>query len=514
MNIKALILLYYNTIKNEYKEKYFSKNFLYGSLFFFALIISNIGFGYYFGLVITNFQLKFDILLKNIATAIQLLSIIVILGISISPLNFLNKINLSSLNLFPINKFLIILFKLIIGLIDLRFIMFLVFLITMIIKIGGFGISFNISFLIIAFSFSYVLLLHMLSELLKNVIRLITLISIQLKILLLTFLFIFFVLLILNEFLYNLFIDKNILALNINVLLSLLFNYQTIGIIQIITLNIITCFLLFIIIMPIEIYISDLMLSYNQNTIYSRRELFFNKICRKFLNHYLIKDLKYLLRGKQPIMAIFTELLILFFVYLLSISNIKIFDSEYLIIALQVISTTIMWDIYLNNYWGYEKSGFGFFIYSNINYKSLIFSKSISFIFIKIPLILISTFVLCYIYSFNYFFTILLLSLVLNLILMILSNYVSNKNPISINLNEDSFSKSTNNVFSIIGIYIYIIGSAFLFFILYEFGSVVFYIILVLLLCVFLFVYKITLNHTVSTLKKHKENIYEKLVRL
>jgi hypothetical protein len=234
------------------------------------------------------------------------------------------------------------------------------------------------------------------------------------------------------------------------------------------------------------------------------------------LQIYIEKDLKYLLRNNRSLGAIIIEFLLFIFIIYMHITNVERYQDFYFPVFFITTFPTIVWDFFLNNYWGTEKAGFGLYLFSNVELNSLILSKNLSFLIIRIPLIFFLTIGMSIIFSVKYLPIIVLLYFSLTFISLSFSNIVSMNNPYPIELKENPFSHKQQQKFSIIGLLgllLYIIVPTVILMIIYIIDiHLQSYLILIVMFLLILFLYNRTLKYSLSQLEKQKEIIFLKLV--
>jgi hypothetical protein len=233
---------------------------------------------------------------------------------------------------------------------------------------------------------------------------------------------------------------------------------------------------------------------------------------------YLEKDLKYILRSSRSLSALIIELLMLVFVGYMHFSHSNSYNHFYFPAGFIIIFPLMIWDFFLSNCWGFEKKGFGFYMFSNTDTGSLTPSKNLSYILVRFPVILIETLALCVLFSFKYLPLILFLHIILILMSLSFSNLVSVKNPFPVDFKESSMSKRQQQKISWVGFLSMmtdLILPAGILFMVYKLslGLLTYSIFAVLLILIIVF-YKIMVSYSSSLLNKQKEIIYKKLIKI
>lgn len=211
------------------------------------------------------------------------------------------------------------------------------------------------------------------------------------------------------------------------------------------------------------------------------------------IKFYVEKDVLYTFRSNRSLAAISMEIILLcLFCYMHFIHSI-IYDRVFVALGFVIIGPIMVWDFFLSNYWGFEKKGFGFYLYSSSDLRQAILSKNMSFILVRLPVIIVVSLVLSILYSFKYLPVVLLISFLSNIVLLMFSNFVAIENPYPLDLKEDVFSKKQQANFSLvgfIGLLTYIVLPVILLFIIYKFGiGLLFYSISIVLLFLIIIMY-------------------------
>ena len=157
-------------------------------------------------------------------------------------------------------------------------------------------------------------------------------------------------------------------------------------------------------------------------------------------------------------------------------------------------------------------------MYSNVNFNGILLSKNVSFLLVRLPVILLVSLVMSILFSFKYFPVIILLYLILNFTSLMFANIVSVRNPYPVDFKESSFSQKQQQSFSMIGfigLMIYLILPAALLFTLYKLGAgFIYYSIMIVILTLLFIFYKRMISYASSLLYKQKEFIYKKLIKI
>lgn len=238
---------------------------------------------------------------------------------------------------------------------------------------------------------------------------------------------------------------------------------------------------------------------------------------RTFLiqNPIINKEIKYILKSSINRTAlIITGIFIINYIYLFYANKLNKDDFIQFAFIFSLIDL-IFWNSYLNNQWGYDKGGFGVFLYSPIDIKQLLISKNLSFFFVKLIILIPIMFLSLMIFSVEYSVLIFILMLFVNLGSFIISNYTALKCPYPTNLTESVFSKSVKSKLSFVG-FIFLILLTILIsvhlMIFYFFNiSTITYIIYLLLLLLIFSIYIFSLQYTIAFFEREKIKIYRGL---
>ncbi len=523
----SLIYLYYRILINVYKDKFFSKNTLAGMIILTILSLFFISFGYFFGYLVVYLNYHAELKLENLFFSIRqsfcIFSGVIILSNSLSPLKFITQLNFNTLKPFPLSKSSIITFAIITGFIDIRYLLLAELLLSLIAGAGGFSISFISALILLSLSLTLLYFIHLVVELIQSVIKLFGSMP-KLKVISLLILFSGIIyLIILNKLTWIIVVNNNLISWNINSIFSLSIFHQGKWIYQLLMLNIIYSFGLFGIVLVIKIFHANLDSKHvatklSKTGIIRIKLSFLISFFPDKIKQYIEKDIRYIIRSNRSLLAIFIEIVILLFFCYMHLVHSKIYDHVYIALSFVLIVPVFFWDFFLSNYWGFEKKGFGFYLFSNSDLREAILSKNISFILVRFPLVIIVSVILSFLYSFKYLPVILLISYLLNIVSLMFSNFVSIKHPYPVDLKENAFSQTQPAKFSLIGfigLLTYLILPVILLFIIYKLGiGFSFYSISILTLFIIIIVYIKLLSYSASLLKEHKEIIYKKLIKL
>ncbi|HED08011.1 MAG TPA: hypothetical protein ENI57_07845 [Ignavibacteria bacterium] len=522
----SIFYLYWRILYNEYRKRFFSKSTLFGAALIIFLTIFSVGFGFALGFLVSYTRLHPELNAGDPFYGIrlvflQMIGSVILLKVTYNARTF-KQLNLNTLRLFPVTKSTIFLFDINIGFIDLISLYLMEFLIGLIAGAGGFSISIYTAIVFLIFCFSLVYFVHIISELFQSIIKLFsylpkirTTIVVLLTLILLYFVFI-------KELTWEIVINNNPLSWNVSSIFSLTIFHQNHWIFEIILLNIIFSIIGLVFIISIKIIHANLFSAHilKKTQEVKKAKIQLSRLISFFpekLQLYVEKDIKYLFRSSRSLTAIIMEVMLLVFVGYMYFTHGKYYNSIYLPVAFVITFPVLIWDFFLSNIWGLEKQGFGFYMYSNVNFNALVISKNISFLFVRLPVILLISVVLSTLFSFEYFPVIILLYLILNFTLLMFSNIVSVRNPYPVDFKESSFSKRQQRSFSLlgfIGLMIYLILPAAILFILYKLGTgLVFYSIMSVILILLFIFYKKMVSYASSLLYKQKENIYKKLIK-
>lgn len=522
----ALLYLYWRILFNEYRKKFFSKSTAIGAILIIVLSLFTIGIGFGISFMVNYTRLHPELDSGNpyyFARIIFLEVVSLFIIIKIYGSRVLKQINLNTLKLFPIPKQVIFLFDINIGILDFVSLFFVEFLLGLISGAGGFSLSFSTGIIFTMFIISLLYFVHVLGELLQSITKFFSsLPKIWTTIVLITS-FVLIYIFVIKGLDWRSVVINNPLSWNVGSVFSLTIFNEYNWIYNVIVLNILFSIIGLIFIILIKIIHANLFSAHTiQNTPQVKKKKFglINSVSifPTKLQPYLEKDLKYIFRNSHALSAIILEALLLVFIGYMHFTNGKFYDTVYFPAGFIITIPVMIWDFFLSNSWGLEKSGFGFYLYSNIDYKILPQSKNLSFIIARMPVIILISLFLSIIFSFKYLPVLILLYIILNILSLSFSNIVSVKNPFPMDFNESSMSRKKQQSFSIIGfigLMIYLILPAAILFLLYKLGAgLVFYSIIIVLLFLLIILYKKMTLYSSVLLFKQKEIIYKKLVKI
>lgn len=522
----ALLYLYFHILFNEYHKKFFSKSTAFGAVLILVLSLFTIGIGFSVGFMVNYIRLHPELDSGNpyyFARIIFLELVFTLIIIKMSGSRVLKQITLNTLKIFPIPKRVIFLFDINIGILDFVSLFFAVFLLAFISGAGGFSISFSTGIIFILFILSLLYFVHVLGELLRSITKFInSLPKIRTTLFLITSLILIYIFVLKGLDLTSVVIN-NPLSWNVGSVFSLTIFNEDHWLYNVIILNILFSIIGLIFAILIKIIHDNL---FSVHTIQiapqvkkKKLQLINNvSIFPAKLQPYFEKDIRYIFRSSHALSAIILELLLLVFVGYMHFTNAKFYDKVYFPAGFIITIPIMIWDFLLSNSWGLERRGFGFYLYSNVDYKILLQSKNLSFIITRMPVIILISLFLSIIFSFKYLPIFILLYIISNILSLSFSNIVSIKNPFPVDFKESSMSQKKQQSFSMIGfigLMIYLILPAAILFMLYKLGAgLVFYSIILALLFLLIILYKKMTLYSSVLLFKQKEIIYKKLVKI
>lgn len=98
------------------------------------------------------------------------------------------------------------------------------------------------------------------------------------------------------------------------------------------------------------------------------------------------KDIRYLARSRATQIPFLAELLWLIYVAF----NFRNPEAGYFVVFFLSFFPLVFWDLYLNNYFGMEKTAFAFYLFAPIDSENVVLGKSLSFVIVRWPLWLAS----------------------------------------------------------------------------------------------------------------------------
>ena len=523
----SLFYLNWRIIINDYKERFFSKSILAGAIILIFLSLFFIAFGYFLGYAViysySRPKVKLGIDPQQVTQMLVIMAGIIVITNAFSPLKYLKQLSFNTLKIFPLRKSVIIAFDIVSSIIDIRLLLFFELIISLTAGAGGFSFSLIYTLLLLLMSVTTICFIHMFTELIKSIVKVLGSI-LNLKIIILlaaAFLlgYLFFIKNVSWEFL----LKDNPLNWSIDSIFSYsLFNNGQ-WIYKNILINIISSLALFPIVFEVRV-LHDRFFSLKdipEQPVKKEKLIKPSRIISMFpenIKLYLEKDIKYIGRSSRSLIAVLLEVTILFVLCYLRLTHAKMSDNIYFILGFVVISPVMIWDFYLSNYWGFEKSGFGFYLFSNTDLRYAIISKNISFILIRSFTVIFMSLIVSFIYSFKLFVPIIILNLILNLVMLMFSNIVAVKNPYPVDLKENAFSQTQQAKFSLIGfigLLTYLLIPGIMIFIFSKTGAgIIFYIVSLVIMTVCILLYFILLAYSTKLLNEEKTIIYKILVKI
>ncbi len=253
------------------------------------------------------------------------------------------------------------------------------------------------------------------------------------------------------------------------------------------------------------------------------RRTFLIKISKKFSSigifneeilTFLIKDIKYIIRSSRTCSQIIFEILLVIIFTFAYYYNLNIFPHNvYFTLFAAIVLPVLLWDFYLSNQWGLEKKSFGFYLYSPVKFYTIILTKNLSYFIIKIPVLVISTFLFSYFISIKLLPFVIFLQIIINLLLIAVANYNSIQYPFPIDISENLLSQNSPNTrFSIIGflgLISILLFSVILLFIIWKSNeSAITFLIFLFITLFSAFTYLIMLRSISKYFVKQKEKMY------
>ena len=449
--------------------------------------------------------------------------VIPVLILKSSGMRALKQLNLNTLRTYPVANSTLFFFDINTGLFDFTSLYLFEFLIGLIAGAGGFSISIPSTLVFLLFIVTFVYLIQILGELILGIKMLFSALPkgrtlIIVLILLATFYFLF-----INKLSWKGVLNNNPLTWSVNSVFSFTLFKESNWLYNIILLNVLFSVIGLLITIITRIFQTNLLTSHvlkKKSKIKKRKlQLFdFISLFPSGLQPYLRKDVKYIFRCSRSSGAIILELLLLVFVGYMHFTKSASYTRFYFPAGFVITSSVVTWDFFLGNQWGYEKKGFGYYLFSNVDFNNIILSKNVSFLLVRLPSVLLISIVMCFFFSFKYFPVMILLYLIANVTLLTFTNVVSVKNPFPVELKESSFSKRQPHSFTwigMIGLVIYMLLPASLLFTLYKLGTgIIIYSIMLSILAILLIFYKNITEHASTLLIKQKETIYKKLIKI
>ncbi len=522
-----LFYLYWRIAANDLKEKFFSKSTFAGAIVLIILSIFFIAFGYSLGYGIIysyyHHEFKMGVSVNYAVKLFLMMSVFFIMANALAPLKFMKQLNYHVLKIFPINTAAIFTFDLIIGFIDLRLVLLFEVLISLTAGTGGFSFSILHSLSLLIMSVSLIYLIHLTTELIRSFVKVLTsLLTYKIigAIIATAILAYFFIL---KNIPLKYFLRNNPIAWNINSIFSYVLFKDVHWIYNSIMINLVCSVGLFAAIIAVRMLhnnlVSQRLIHENQAFKEKKKRITFPiSIFPDNIRMYLMKDMRYISRSNRVLTAVFVEIIIICVVFYFHFTHSRIYDHFLVAMGFIIIGPVMLWDFYLSNYWGFEKIGFGFYLFSPAEMRYAILSKNISFIFVKSILILLMSLTVSLLYSFKYFMPVLIINFILVLIMIMFSNIIAVRNPYPVDLKEDTFSQTQPGKFSLagfIGLLLYLILPCLLIFVIYKSGAgIIFYASSLLILSLCAALYFFMLAYSSSLLNEEKETIYKTLIKI
>lgn len=525
--MNSLFYLYSRTIINEYRSKFFAKNVILGSLFLIIVSLFFLGAGLALGYLVIYLSgipkfAKADPLRVAGLIFIELVLPMFLYKASYNIRPF-RKFTLSTLKVFPVRRSSILLFDINVGLFDLASLFLFLLTIGLIISAGGFTYSFGVAAAFLILILTLVYLVHIAGELVQSIVRILGQLPKTGKVIYILIGIAAMLNFIYKWALFHTLLRNNPIAWNFNAVFSLTEHHQSQWIINIIILNALfsssgLVLVVFIKLLHERLFSSHVLKKKSSVSNFKFQLPDVAKMFNEKLSIYLRKDFKYLLRSSRSISMLMLEFLLLGVIIFLHFNHSKMYVTFYVPAAYVIIFPLLAWDFFLSNIWGPEKRGFGFYLYSDVDYAYLIRSKNISYIMFRVPVILLISAAMGVIYSFKFVPVILVLYAVSFLMSLSFSNIVSIKAPYPVELKESPFSRNRPKNISLIGLtglvsYIVIIGG--LIFLLYEINTGVrYYLVILFILVLSSFFYQRMNGISAGLLNKQKETIHKKLLKI
>ncbi len=523
----SLFYLYWRIIINDYKERFFSKSTLAGVIILIILSVFFIAFGYFLGYAVIysyyQTKVKLGINTNIVNQMLVIMTAIFVITNTLSPLNLIKQLNYNVLCIFPLSKSTIFTFDIVSSITDVRLLLLFELIISLIAGAGGFSYSIIYALLLLLMSITTMYFIHLLTELIKSIIKLLSsLLRLKISILLIASFFLAYFFFIKNLS-WKFLLKDNPINWSINSIFSYtLFNDRQ-WIYKNIFINIIYSLALFVTVLAVRLLHDKLGSKkvVHKQSVNKERIIKLPHIISLFpenIKLYLEKDTKYIGRSNRSLIAVLLEITILCILCYLHFTHSKICDHTYVVLGFVIIGPVMIWDFYLSNYWGFEKRGFGFYLFSNADLRYAILSKNISFILTRSFTIIFMSMVISLIYSFKIFMPMIILGIILSIVMLIFSNIVAIKNPYSVDLKENVFSQTQKVKFSLIGfigLITYLIIPSILLFIFYKVGAgEILYFVSLSILAFCMAAYLILLSYSTKLLNEKKIIIYKKLIKI
>lgn len=232
---------------------------------------------------------------------------------------------------------------------------------------------------------------------------------------------------------------------------------------------------------------------------------------------YFLVSVKYLIRGTRTSSQIILEVVFIVFMFLGYYYKLEIIPYNiYIVIFIASIFPVLLWDFYLSNQWGYEKKGFGLYLFAPVNYREIVVAKNLSYFVLKLPSVLTASFLTGLLISVKLALCVFALLIIINTLMMIIANYNSIRYAYPVNISERLLSKNSRNaVFSLAGfLYLLLLWgiSSFLLMILWKIGET-FTILLIYFVAAAITVgiYQIMLNKSINEFSAKLGSMYSAL---
>lgn len=236
-----------------------------------------------------------------------------------------------------------------------------------------------------------------------------------------------------------------------------------------------------------------------------------------FLNlaPYFSKDLIFLFRSRR----VRVVLLIEFIWYIFCIYQINA-DSNYttyiyLMLIFFISIPIVFWDSYISNFFGSEKQGFMFYMFSPSKFRYVLFAKNFSYFVVKLPFLVVTTIVFTLYFPFSFLPSLFICQISILLLVLTYSTYNSVVFATSVNAN-DKLLFTPAKKFSLIGflgLFLSftmppLLGLAVKFFV----GTPIILLFLVIFTSLLIILYLKIINHLCVVFENQKEQIFKELM--
>lgn len=232
---------------------------------------------------------------------------------------------------------------------------------------------------------------------------------------------------------------------------------------------------------------------------------------------YFMVSVKYLMRSTRTSSQIILEIVFIVFMFMGYYYKLEIVPHNiYIVIFISAIFPVLLWDFYLSNQWGYEKKGFGLYLYAPVNYREIVVAKNLSYFVLKLPSVLTASFLTGLLISVKLALCFFVLLIIVNTLMMIIANYNSIRYAYPVNISERLLSKNSRNaVFSLTG-FLYLLFlwgiSSFLLMILWITGETIAILLIYFVAAtVTVGIYQIMLNKSISEFSAKLGSMYSAL---